>query len=364
MLRHVAMFKWKEGVTDDAEGGGPGRARRAEAAGPERRRVHRRVRHRAQPEQLGHGAGRRLRGRRRTGELLRPPGHERRLGPRGLGHPEGDHRARPVPRSEAHGRHRHPQPRHAPAGSSTRSRGRRVAHARTPTSASSTSRSSRIPRRRTDRRDGRDGRGRPCASPSTPASSSTTSPAELTHGDRARVQRGAGGDDARPSRPLHRPRLGPAAGRPPAAIAEMEHAMGELGFQGITHRRPRRTGGRSTSRGSARSGARSSSWARWCSSTSASSTVVERRTERYGLPNTIGNLTERAITFGTLVFGGVMDRVPRPEALPRARRRLHGVRRSRGWTRGGSAGAMENMPEFEDARTFLEQAPSEYLSRF
>ena len=41
-----------------------------------------------------------------------------------------------------------------------------------------------------------------------------------------------------------------------------------------------------------------------------SATVVEGRTERYGLPNTIGNLTERAITFGTLVFGGVMDEFP------------------------------------------------------
>jgi aminocarboxymuconate-semialdehyde decarboxylase len=32
--------------------------------------------------------------------------------------------------------------------------------------------------------------------------------------------------------------------------------------------------------------------------------------------------------------------------------------------KGWSAGAMENMPEFEDARTFLERAPSEYVSRF
>jgi aminocarboxymuconate-semialdehyde decarboxylase len=32
--------------------------------------------------------------------------------------------------------------------------------------------------------------------------------------------------------------------------------------------------------------------------------------------------------------------------------------------KGWRAGALENMPEFDDSRTFLEHAPSEYLSRF
>jgi len=40
------------------------------------------------------------------------------------------------------------------------------------------------------------------------------------------------------------------------------------------------------------------------------STVVSARTKKYHLPNTIGNLTDRTITFATLVFGGVMDKFP------------------------------------------------------
>jgi aminocarboxymuconate-semialdehyde decarboxylase len=94
-----------------------------------------------------------------------------------------------------------------------------------------------------------------------------------------------------------------------------------------------------------------------------SATVVESRTERYGLPNTIGNLTERAITFGTLVFGGVMDEFPDLKiCLGHAGGyTAFGVARmDKGWR----AGAMEDMPEFEDARSYLQKAPSEYLGRF
>ena len=39
-------------------------------------------------------------------------------------------------------------------------------------------------------------------------------------------------------------------------------------------------------------------------------TVVSQRISRYHLPNTIGNLADRAITFASLVFGGVMDKYP------------------------------------------------------
>jgi aminocarboxymuconate-semialdehyde decarboxylase len=94
-----------------------------------------------------------------------------------------------------------------------------------------------------------------------------------------------------------------------------------------------------------------------------SATVVEGRTRRYGLPNVIGNLVDRAITFGTLVYGGVMDRFPDLKlCLGHAGGyTAFGVARmDKGW----QAGAMENMPEFEDARTFLERAPSEYVGRF
>ena len=39
-------------------------------------------------------------------------------------------------------------------------------------------------------------------------------------------------------------------------------------------------------------------------------TVVSQRISRYHLPNTIGNLADRAITFASLVVGGVMDKYP------------------------------------------------------
>ena len=41
------------------------------------------------------------------------------------------------------------------------------------------------------------------------------------------------------------------------------------------------------------------------------STVVSPRIKRYSLPNGVGNLTERALTFAALVFGGIMDQCPR-----------------------------------------------------
>jgi aminocarboxymuconate-semialdehyde decarboxylase len=149
---------------------------------------------------------------------------------------------------------------------------------------------------------------------------------------------------------------------PPAAIAEMEHAMSEWGFRGVTlgdH-----VNGRELDEPDFRPFWRAVEQAgavvffHQCSST-----VVECRTERYGLPNTVGNLTERAITFGTLVFGGVMDEFPDLKiCLGHAGGyTAFGIARmDKGWR----AGALENMPEFEDARTVLERPPSEYLSRF
>src|SRR3989449_7587321 len=39
-------------------------------------------------------------------------------------------------------------------------------------------------------------------------------------------------------------------------------------------------------------------------------TLVTARSRRYHLPNSIGNLVDRAVTFATLVHGGVMDECP------------------------------------------------------
>ena len=84
-------------------------------------------------------------------------------------------------------------------------------------------------------------------------------------------------------------------------------------------------------------------------------TVVSPRIRRYHLPNTIGNLADRTLTFASLVIGGVMDTCPDLKICL-----SHGGgyacygagRMDRGW-RGLS----------EDERRSLER-PSAYLSRF
>jgi len=40
-------------------------------------------------------------------------------------------------------------------------------------------------------------------------------------------------------------------------------------------------------------------------------TLVTSRTDKYFLLNSIGNLVDRTVTFGTLVYGGVIDRYPK-----------------------------------------------------
>lgn len=90
-------------------------------------------------------------------------------------------------------------------------------------------------------------------------------------------------------------------------------------------------------------------------------TVVKHRTSRYMLPNTIGNLADRAITFGTLVFGGVMDRYPDLKLCLG-----HGggytafgiARMDKGW----EAAAIDYMSK--GAREHIDRPPSEYLGRF
>ncbi len=84
-------------------------------------------------------------------------------------------------------------------------------------------------------------------------------------------------------------------------------------------------------------------------------TIVDRRIQRYHLPNSVGNLADRTITFASLVMGGVMD------AFPELRICLsHGGgfacygagRMDRGWDR---------IPE---ADRLAAQPPSKYLNRF
>ena len=91
-------------------------------------------------------------------------------------------------------------------------------------------------------------------------------------------------------------------------------------------------------------------------------TLVKARTTRYALPNSIGNLVDRAVTFGTLVFGGIMDRYPDLKIC---------LGHAGGYSAFGAArmdktwrAADMGVPEFSDAKSNLTKPPSEYLSRF
>ncbi|MXZ90062.1 MAG: amidohydrolase [Chloroflexi bacterium] len=84
-------------------------------------------------------------------------------------------------------------------------------------------------------------------------------------------------------------------------------------------------------------------------------TIVDRRIKRYHLPNSVGNLADRTLTFASLVMGGVMD------ACPDLRICLsHGGgyacygagRMDRGWDRIPQADRLAAHP------------PSQYLNRF
>jgi aminocarboxymuconate-semialdehyde decarboxylase len=87
----------------------------------------------------------------------------------------------------------------------------------------------------------------------------------------------------------------------------------------------------------------------------ASDTVVNQRTRRYHLPNSIGNLADRAITFATLVHGGVMDAHPNLKIV---------LGHGGGYTCYG-IGRMDHAWQVRsEARVHLTQPPSEYLRRF
>ena len=84
-------------------------------------------------------------------------------------------------------------------------------------------------------------------------------------------------------------------------------------------------------------------------------TLVTPRTDKYFLLNSIGNLVDRTVTFGTLVYGGVIDRYPKLKIcfahaggyIPYAIDRI-----DRGW---------EMWP---DERGLTTDKPSTYLDRF
>jgi aminocarboxymuconate-semialdehyde decarboxylase len=84
-------------------------------------------------------------------------------------------------------------------------------------------------------------------------------------------------------------------------------------------------------------------------------TLVLQRIERYHLPNTIGNLVDRAVTFASFVFGGVMDACPDLKICL-----AHGG----GYTCFGIGRMDRGWQARPEARGHLSKPPSAYLSRF
>jgi aminocarboxymuconate-semialdehyde decarboxylase len=95
-------------------------------------------------------------------------------------------------------------------------------------------------------------------------------------------------------------------------------------------------------------------------------TIVAERINRYMLPNAVGNLTERALVYATLVFGGVIDRFPKlkPYLAHGGGYTAYGIARM-----DKVAGALEGepgmTPVFGPSDGFAQQLPpSDYLDRF
>jgi aminocarboxymuconate-semialdehyde decarboxylase len=84
-------------------------------------------------------------------------------------------------------------------------------------------------------------------------------------------------------------------------------------------------------------------------------TLVEERIDRYHLPNTIGNLVDRAVTFASFVFGGVMDKCPDLKICL-----AHGG----GYTCFGIGRMDRGWQVRSEARVHIEQPPSAYLRKF
>ena len=84
-------------------------------------------------------------------------------------------------------------------------------------------------------------------------------------------------------------------------------------------------------------------------------TLVSARTKRYHLPNTIGNLADRAVTFATLVHGGVMDEYPELKIC---------LGHGGGYTCFGIGRLDHGWQVRAEARAHLSQPPSAYLRRF
>src|SRR5437773_84883 len=84
-------------------------------------------------------------------------------------------------------------------------------------------------------------------------------------------------------------------------------------------------------------------------------TLVSPRSKRYHLPNTIGNLVDRAVTFATLVHGGVMDECPDLKIV---------LGHGGGYTCYGIGRMDHGWQVRSEARAHITKPPSAYLNRF
>ncbi len=84
-------------------------------------------------------------------------------------------------------------------------------------------------------------------------------------------------------------------------------------------------------------------------------TVVSSRIQRYHLPNSVGNLADRAVTFASLVLGGVMDACPDLKICL-----SHGG----GYTCYGIGRIDRAWRTRPEAQAHINQPPSAYLRRF
>ena len=84
-------------------------------------------------------------------------------------------------------------------------------------------------------------------------------------------------------------------------------------------------------------------------------TIVSQRTTKYHLPNTVGNLADRTLTFAALVFGGVVDACPNLKVCF-----SHGG----GYACFGIGRMDRGWQVRSEARATLANPPSFYLDRF
>jgi len=84
-------------------------------------------------------------------------------------------------------------------------------------------------------------------------------------------------------------------------------------------------------------------------------TLVRQRSSRYHLPNTIGNLVDRAVTFASFVFGGMMDACPDLKICL-----AHGG----GYTCFGIGRIDRGWQVRSEARVNIQRPPSAYLNKF